>query len=86
MTLFEKINSQEKDRRKSKFPEKLTRQRHVAIFDLKKAYDKVNRDLLVAKIIALGIADRDVKMISKCLRNTYMVVEGKIIRTYRGTT
>jgi hypothetical protein len=36
-------------------------------------------------MIAMGIADRDIKMIAKCLRNTYMVVEDVEIRTYRGT-
>ena len=45
----------EEDRRKGRYPTKDAQQIHVAFIDLRKAYDKVNRDLLLVKLIERNI-------------------------------
>ena len=84
MTLFKELKKEEQARRTRKYPANLANRRHIAFIDLKKAYDSVNRDVLTAKMIAMGINAREIKMICKCLRNTSVRIDESETKTYRG--
>ncbi len=38
----------------------------------------------MVKMISLGIGNREIKMIAKCLRNTFIKVDETVVKTFRG--
>ena len=83
VALTEKLLSYEQDRRNRKARTGSQDKTFICFIDLKSAYDLVNRDLLMAKLMELQIPEHLLITIGRMLNTTSMDV-GKGIKTYRG--
>ena len=81
--ISEKIRSLETERRAAKIKPAKADKCYVAFIDIKKAYDTVDRDLLIAKMIKYKFDNQVITAVAKMFDGTSMDLDGGI-KTFRG--
>ena len=75
---MDKAVDREKVRRQMKIQPADHQKTFVCCIDLKTAFDKVDRDLLIEECIRIKLPVEMISLIAKCLMNTYFDVNGGI--------
>ena len=75
----------ENDQRRNNTKNSKRRKCYLIFFDQKKAFDFVDRSILVQKLIDMGLHNDLVKIIKELLSNTKTMVDGEYVNTYRST-
>ena len=83
LNFLEQVRSLERENRAKKIPVRLRQRVHLTFVDLRKAYDLVNRDLLLAKMLGYNLDPEIITFVAKFLATSAVDV-GERMRTFRG--